>query len=179
MEKSSLDILPNISIWIQWKKISQFSLLGHLFLQQKHHMYPRLLKQIWTGATHTGRGKAGLPGSNAFLQNKFLLFCGQDKSEQVHILAAVAARDQNAKSCRKWQTTHTQVIPVGTVMTTWFDVTLHGLGTGQSTRQASSDQSCCLIGQVSHHWGGGATTTYHITSELFKWGSAILCASQL
>lgn len=102
-----------------------------------------------------------------------------EKSEQVHILAAVAARGQNAKSCREWQTTNTQVMPVGTVMTTWFNVTLQGLGTGQSIRQASSDQSCCLIGQVSHHWGGGATTTYHITSELFKWGSAILYASQL
>lgn len=162
------------------KNISQFSLLGHLFLQQKLE-HPRLLKQTWTGATHTQvEEKQGyLEAMPSFKTSSYFSVDKIAKSEQVHILAAVAARDQNAKSCREWQTTNTQVIPVGTVSTTWFNMTLQGLGIGQSTRQASSDQNCCLIGQVSHHWGGGATTTYHITSELFKWGSAILDASQL
>ncbi len=177
MEKSSLDILPDISICIQWKK--KISLNFHCWVIFSFNrnitcILDYLNKHEQDIHTQVEEKQGYLEAMPSFKTSSYFSVDKIEKSEQVHILAAVAARDQNAKSCREWQTTNTQVIPVGTI-----NVTLQGLGIGQSTRQTSSDQSCCLIGQVSHHWGGGATTTYHITSELFKWGSAILYASQL
>lgn len=107
MEKSSLDIPPNISICVDWKKKVSIFIFWVIYsfnrnircildYSNKHEQEQHIQVEEEQGY---------LEAMPSFKTSSYFSVDKIEKSEQVHILAAVAARDQNARSCREWQTT--------------------------------------------------------------------------